>query len=164
MLMQGEPGCLAQMMEAYEEIGGNIISLSECDPSRTQEYGIVSVGEAVGPAFQITGMVEKPKPEEAPSNLYINGRYLFQPELFAELSQHRAGAGGEIQLTDAIIHLSERQPIYGLHYEGRTFDCGSKGGFLAANYAFALRRPDIAEELRTEFAKLLGALESEAEG
>ncbi|MGD9738384.1 MAG: UTP--glucose-1-phosphate uridylyltransferase [Bauldia sp.] len=161
MLLQSTPGCLAQMVAAYAEIGGNILALSECDPQKTQEYGIVAIGEAVGPAYAITAMVEKPRPEDAPSNLYINGRYIFQPEIFVELSQHRAGAGGEIQLTDAMIHLAERQPIYGLRYHGRTFDCGSKGGFLAANYAYALRRPDIADELRAEFAKLLGSIEAE---
>jgi UTP--glucose-1-phosphate uridylyltransferase len=159
MLMMSAPGCLAQLVEAYSEIGGNVLSLSECDPERTDQYGIVSLGEPVGPAFHITGMIEKPKPSVAPSNLYINGRYIFQPELFQHLAGQRAGAGGEIQLTDAIIKLSETQPIYGLRYGGRTFDCGSKGGFLAANYAFALQRPELADELRTEFGKLVGMME-----
>jgi len=158
MLLQSEPGCLAQMVAAHREVGGNILALSECDPDKTNQYGIVSLGEEVGPTYRITGMVEKPKPAEAPSNLYINGRYIFQPELFQELDDHTTGAGGEIQLTDAMIRLSTRQPIYGFHYRGRTFDCGSKGGFLAANYAYALKRPDIADELRSEFGKLLGSM------
>jgi UTP--glucose-1-phosphate uridylyltransferase len=99
-------------------------------------------------------MVEKPKPSEAPSNLYINGRYIFQPELFGYLANQESGAGGEIQLTDAIRKLSETQPIFGLRYGGRTFDCGSKAGFLAANYAFAMAREDIADEYREELRKL----------
>ena len=159
MLMMSNPGCLAQMVEAYGEIGGNLLSLSECAPERTDQYGIVSLGEAMGPAFHITGMVEKPRPSVAPSNLYINGRYIFQPELFAHLAGQRAGAGGEIQLTDAMIKLAKTQPIYGLRYAGRTFDCGSKAGFLAATYAYALKRPDIADELRAEFAKIIGSME-----
>ncbi|MCC6736023.1 MAG: UTP--glucose-1-phosphate uridylyltransferase [Bauldia sp.] len=158
MLLQSDPGCLAQMVEAHREVGGNILALSECDPDKTNQYGIVALGEKVGPTNRITAMVEKPKPSEAPSNLYINGRYIFQPQLFEELDDHTTGAGGEIQLTDAMIRLARRQPIYGLRYAGRTFDCGSKGGFLAANYAYALKRPDIADELRSEFGKLLGSM------
>jgi len=154
MLMQSEPGCLAQMTNAYNEIGGNLLSLSECEPERTDQYGIVELGGAAGPAFHITGMVEKPAPSEAPSNLYINGRYIFQPELFGHLARQESGAGGEIQLTDAIRKLAETQPIYGLKYGGRTFDCGSKAGFLAANYAFAMAREDIAGEFREELRKL----------
>jgi UTP--glucose-1-phosphate uridylyltransferase len=154
MLMQSEPGCLAQMTNAYNEIGGNLLSLSECEPERTDQYGMVELGDAEGPAFHITGMVEKPAPSEAPSNLYINGRYIFQPELFGHLARQESGAGGEIQLTDAIRKLAETQPIYGLKYGGRTFDCGSKAGFLAANYAFAMAREDIAGEFREELRKL----------
>lgn len=154
MVMQSNPGCLAQMTAAYREVGGNLLSLSECEPNKTDQYGIVALGEANGPAFHVTGMVEKPKPAEAPSNLYINGRYIFQPELFTHLATQETGAGGEIQLTDAIRKLSESQPIYGLRYEGRTFDCGSKAGFLAANFAFAMQRDDIAPEFREELDKL----------
>ncbi len=153
MLMQSAPGCLAQMTAAYNELGGNFISLSECEPDKTNQYGIVELGAAKGSAFEITGMVEKPAPADAPSNLYINGRYIFQPELFAHLSTQETGAGGEIQLTDAIRKLSETQPIYGMKYEGRTFDCGSKAGFLAANVAFALDRPEIAADFREELKK-----------
>ncbi len=153
MLMHSTPGCLAQMTAAYAEIGGNLISLSECEPEQTSQYGIVALGEAKGPAYAITGMVEKPKPSEAPSNLYINGRYIFQPELFSYLDAHETGAGGEIQLTDALRRLAGAQPIYGLKYAGRTFDCGSKAGFLAANLAYALERDDIAGELREELRK-----------
>ncbi|MCW5697132.1 MAG: UTP--glucose-1-phosphate uridylyltransferase [Bauldia sp.] len=155
MLMQSAPGCLAQMMNAYHQVGGNLVSVSECEPDQTDQYGIVALGDAVGPAFRITGMVEKPKPADAPSNLYINGRYIFQPELFVHLDRHERGAGGEIQLTDAMLRLSETQPIMAVRYDGRTFDCGSKAGFLAANFAYALKRPDIADDLRAELKKLL---------
>ena len=154
MLMQSDPGCLAQMTAAYDQLGGNVIALSECPADLTDQYGIVELGDAEGPAFHITGMVEKPKPSEAPSNLYINGRYIFQPELFGHLDGQETGAGGEIQLTDAIRKLSESQPIYGFKYGGRTFDCGSKAGFLAANYAFAMARDDIAGDFQAELAKL----------
>jgi len=154
MLMQSAPGNLAQMVSAYGEIGGNILSLSECEPDKTNQYGIVALGEASGPAFKITRMVEKPAPADAPSNLYINGRYIFQPELFGHLARQEAGAGGEIQLTDAIRRLSETQPIFGLRYGGRTFDCGSKGGFLAANFAYAMERDDIAPEFQAELDRI----------
>ena len=153
MLMQSKPGCLSQMTAAYNELGGNFISLSECEPDQTGQYGIVELGDAKGPAFEITGMVEKPAPADAPSNFYINGRYIFQPELFAHLGTHETGAGGEIQLTDAIRRLSESQPIYGQRFSGRTFDCGSKAGFLAANVAFALDRQDVAGNFLAELKK-----------
>jgi UTP--glucose-1-phosphate uridylyltransferase len=101
-------------------------------------------------------MVEKPKPAEAPSNLTITGRYILQPEIFEILGQQAAGTGGEIQLTDAMVTLARSQPFYGLKFEGRSFDCGSKIGFLAANVAYGLQRPDIAPELRAEMRRLLG--------
>jgi UTP--glucose-1-phosphate uridylyltransferase len=164
MLMQGEPACLKQMVDAYAETGGNVIALSECAPDRTSQYGIVALGDTVGPASRITGMVEKPAPAEAPSNLYINGRYLFQPEIFDHLSLHEKGAGGEIQLTDAMQRLSAQQPFYGVRFDGHTFDCGSKAGFLAANIAYALRRPDITADLRSEFGDVLADLLRTVEG
>ena len=153
MLMQSAPGCLAQMIAAHKEIGGNMLALSECAHDRTDQYGIVELGQAEGPAFHITGMVEKPTPSEAPSNLYINGRYIFQPELFAHLDTQESGAGGEIQLTDAIRRLADTQPVFGVRYDGHTFDCGSKAGFLAANYSYAMARNDIATEFREELQK-----------
>jgi UTP--glucose-1-phosphate uridylyltransferase len=158
MIMQSEPGCLSQMVAAYRETGGNIIALGECDPQQTHQYGIVGVGETVGNgggAFRITAMVEKPEPAKAPSNLYINGRYILQPDIFTHLGRHQRGAGNEIQLTDAMIRLSETQPFYGCPFKGRTFDCGSKIGFLAANVAFALDRPELAADLTTEIHSLL---------
>src|SRR5215475_9574813 len=112
MLMAAEPGCLAQMVAAHHETGGNMLAVEECDPARTDLYGIVGVGETVGQAFRITAMIEKPKPAAAPSNLFINGRYILQPEIFALLGEHRRGAGGEIQLTDAMVALGAKQPFY----------------------------------------------------
>ena len=156
MVMKGEPGCLKQMVKVYEEWGGNVLAVEECDPSQTHQYGIVGIGAEVGgPAFRINAMVEKPKPEVAPSNLYINGRYILQPQIFDLLSKQERGAGNEIQLTDAMLRLMDRQYIYGCRFEGETYDCGNKVGFLAANVAFALDRPDIAAEFRPELERLL---------
>jgi UTP--glucose-1-phosphate uridylyltransferase len=122
----------------------------------TNQYGIVGVGEtAGGDAFRITEMVEKPAPKDAPSNLYINGRYILQPGIFEHLALQQRGAGNEIQLTDAMIALAKTQPFYASRFRGRTFDCGSKIGFLAANMAFALDRPDLREALIDEIDTLL---------
>ena len=156
MIMQGEPGCLAQMIAVYNETGGNVIAVSECDPAETASYGIVGVGEPVGDdAFRLTGMVEKPAPKDAPSNLYISGRYILQPEIFDLLARGKRGAGNEIQLTDAMLTLAETQPFYGSRFRGRTHDCGDKLGFLVANIAFALERDDLADDLRKELTALL---------
>ncbi len=158
MIMQGEPGCLSQMMAVYNETGGNVIAVSECNPAETDKYGIVGVGEAAGPdgdAFRLTGMVEKPAPKDAPSNLYISGRYILQPQIFGLLAEHKRGAGNEIQLTDAMLALAERQPFYGCRFRGRTHDCGAKLGFLVASVAFALQRDDLADDLRREIRALL---------
>jgi UTP--glucose-1-phosphate uridylyltransferase len=117
MLMRGEPGCLAQMVAVYNETGGNVIAVEECDPADTDRYGIVGVGDdAPGGAFRITSMVEKPAPEVAPSNLYINGRYILQPAIFAHLAKQQRGAGNEIQLTDAMIALADSEPFYGCRF------------------------------------------------
>ncbi len=116
---------------------------------------MVGVGPAKGKAFAITKMVEKPKRADAPSNLIITGRYILQPEIFELLGKQSAGTGGEIQLTDAMIELAATQPFYGLKFEGRSFDCGSKIGFLAANMAYALERSDLAPALREEMRRLL---------
>jgi UTP--glucose-1-phosphate uridylyltransferase len=147
--------CMAQLQKVYEEKGGNVIALEEVPEELTHRYGIVSTGEAQGNVFPLTGMVEKPKPGTAPSNLNIMGRYLLQPEIFDILENQETGAGGEIQITDAMIALLETQAFHGVQYEGRSFDCGSKVGFLSANIAFALEREDIGPELREEIAKLI---------
>ena len=147
--------CLAQAIEAYEKHGGNIIAVEEVPPQDTHQYGVVAVGQDYGHSFEITGMVEKPPQGTAPSNLIISGRYILEPEIFALLEKGEKGAGGEIQLTDAMIGLSQSQSFHGVRFDGKTYDTGSKLGFLAANIAFGLARPDIADSLRAEIAKLL---------
>ena len=150
-------GCLAQMMDAARSLGdgANVIAVEEVPRERVHMYGIVGVGEPKGRAFAITQMVEKPAPEKAPSNLSITGRYILQPEIFEVLAKQTRGAGGEIQLTDAMVELALRQPFYGLKFEGTSYDCGSKIGFLSANVAYALDRPDLAPELRAALKALL---------
>ncbi len=149
-------GCMGQMLAAYERHGGNVIAVEEVKPEETHQYGIVSVGETFGQTFEITGMVEKPKQGTAPSNFIISGRYILQPEIFAILEKGETGAGGEIQLTDAMIKLMGEQDFYGMRYEGRTYDTGSKIGFLTANLAYGLDRPDLAGPLKAEIERLLG--------
>jgi UTP--glucose-1-phosphate uridylyltransferase len=158
MLIKAKQGCLAQMMDAYAELGdgASLIALEEVPDDQTHQYGVVGIGRQKGKAFEITGMVEKPPRGTAPSNLIISGRYILQPEIFAVLEKQEKGAGGEIQLTDAMITMSKRAPYYGFKFEGRTFDCGSKIGFLLANVAYALDRDDIAPALRAELKGLLG--------
>jgi UTP--glucose-1-phosphate uridylyltransferase len=156
MLMQGDPSCLAQMVAVYNQTGGNVIAVQECDPAETQHYGIVGIGDSsAGDAFRITAMVEKPAPAVAPSNRYIIGRYILQPGVFAHLARQQRGAGNEIQLTDAMIALAKTEPFFGCNFRGRTFDCGSKLGFLAANVAFALDRPDLGSAFAEEVRSLL---------
>jgi len=158
VLVQHPRGCLAQMIDAANGLDddANIIAVEEVPAERVHMYGIVGVGEPKGKAFSITKMVEKPKASEAPSNLSITGRYILQPEIFEILGKQAAGAGGEIQLTDAMVALTRTQPFYGLKFEGRSFDCGSKIGFLTANVAYGLERADIAPELRGELRRMLG--------
>jgi UTP--glucose-1-phosphate uridylyltransferase len=157
VLVQHEPGCLTQMIDAAREIErANIIAVEQVPQERIHMYGVVGVGARNGALFPVTGMVEKPSRETAPSNLIITGRYILQPEIFDMLAAEKRGAGGEIQLTDAMIELAKTQPFYGLEFAGRSFDCGSKVGFLAANVAYALERPDIAPAMREELERLLG--------
>jgi UTP--glucose-1-phosphate uridylyltransferase len=148
--------CLAQCIEAYDKHGGNIIAVEEVPPAETHQYGVVGVGKDHGHSFEITGMVEKPPQGTAPSNFIISGRYILEPSIFELLEKGEKGAGGEIQLTDAMIHLAKDRPFYGVRFDGRTYDTGSKLGFLAANIAFGLTRPDVAEGLKAEIKKLLG--------
>jgi len=157
VLVKHNPGCLAQMMEVARGLDrrANIIAVEETPLSRIHNYGVVGVGKPKGRAFSITGMVEKPAREAAPSNLTITGRYILQPEIFDILAKQEAGAGGEIQLTDAMLQLMQAQPFYGLKFAGRAYDCGSKIGFLAANLAYALDREDIAPALVEEINTLL---------
>ncbi|CAN0655478.1 UTP--glucose-1-phosphate uridylyltransferase GalU [Nitratireductor aquimarinus] len=147
MIMQSPRGCLSQMVELFEKTNGNVVSVEECEPSQTHKYGIVGRGDTVAGGFEINAMVEKPKPEDAPSNFYINGRYILRPEIFDLLAEQERGAGGEIQLTDAMLKLLKNQPFHGFPFTGRTFDCGSPEGFVEANLAFALERPDLREHV-----------------
>ena len=148
-------GSMEQMVAAYERHGGNIIAVEEVPEDQTHQYGIVSVGEEFGQTFEITAMVEKPPKGTAPSNLMISGRYILQPEIFELLATQEKGAGGEIQLTDAMKRLMQAQKFYGMKYQGRTYDTGSKIGFLVANVAYALARDDLGPALREELAALL---------
>lgn len=154
MIFRAKPGVLKQMMQAYEETGGNIIGVEEVDPAETASYGIVARGDGPDSGFRITGMVEKPEPRDAPSNLFISGRYILQPEIFTLLAEQPRGTGGEIQLTDAMQTLIRQQVFTGVKYDGKVFDCGSKIGFLTANVVFALDRPDLAGDFRKAIAHL----------
>lgn len=146
--------CLAQCVETYAKHGGNVIAVEEVPPEETHQYGIVSVGADMGHTFEINGMVEKPPRGTAPSNLIISGRYILQSEIFDILRDIPKGAGGEFQLTDGMIELAKRQAFHGVRFDGATYDCGSKLGFLTANVAFALEREDLAEPLLRELRKL----------
>ncbi|GJD60636.1 UTP--glucose-1-phosphate uridylyltransferase GalU [Methylobacterium frigidaeris] len=148
-------GSMVQMLKAYDQHGGNIIAVEEVAPDQTHQYGIVSVGQEFGDTFEITGMVEKPPKGTAPSNYIISGRYILQPEIFSILERGERGAGGEIQLTDGMKRLSETQKFYGMHYRGKTYDTGSKLGFLVANLAYGLERPELRDALKQEIEALL---------
>ncbi len=150
--------CLRQCIEAYDEHPGNIIAVEEAPASDTHMYGVVSVGEEFGHVFEINGMVEKPPQGSAPSNLIISGRYILEPQVFGILENIGAGAGGEIQLTDGMKKLAGERPFFGVRFDGKTYDTGSKIGFLAANVAFALARPDIEPGFRKELKKIIGSL------
>ena len=158
VLVQHNPGCLKQMIEAARDLGdnANIIAVEQMPADRLDMYGVVGIGERRGGLFSVTQMVEKPARDRAPSNLIITGRYILQPDIFDSLAAEKRGAGGEIQLTDAMIELARSEPFYALEFEGRSFDCGSKVGFLAANIAYALDRSDIAPAVRAELKCLLG--------
>lgn len=155
MIFKAQPGVLSQMVKAYEQHGGNVVAVEEVDPAEVSSYGIVGRGEGPDDAFEITEMVEKPKPEEAPSNLIISGRYILQPDIFKLIENQPRGAGGEIQITDAMQALMGQQRFTGVKYEGRVFDCGSKIGFLSANAAFALDRPDLSAEFMQELHQII---------
>ena len=148
-------GCMRQMLDAYDRHGGNVIAVEEVPDDQTHQYGIVGIGESFGQTFEIDGMVEKPPRGTAPSNLIISGRYILQPEIFGILSRQEKGAGGEIQLTDAMRTLAGSQSFFGMKYDGKTYDTGSKLGFLVANVAYALQRDELAEPFRQEIAALL---------
>jgi UTP--glucose-1-phosphate uridylyltransferase len=157
MLHFGSDACLADMMQAYDAHGGNHIAVAPVAADQTHLYGIVGVEDRNAKVSRITGMVEKPKPADAPSNLHISGRYILQPEIFAILDRGERGAGGEIQVTDAMIELARSQPFFAVRFDGTVYDCGTKIGFLAANIAYGLARDDLAPALRAEIARLVKA-------
>ena len=157
MIMDATPAATAQAISAYEQTGGgNVIVVEPCPPGMAHQYGIVALEGDGGRLNRMTGMVEKPAPGTEPSNLFISGRYVLNPEIFAVLETVERGAGGEIQLTDAMAALMGSQPFYALEYDGTTYDCGDKIGWLRANVALALRRPDLGEAARAALAPLLG--------
>ncbi len=156
MVMHANPGCLSQMIATYNERGGgNVIAVEKVEPDQVHRYGVVGAKDWRGNSFTIDRMVEKPQPKDAPSNLIISGRYILQPEVFAEISAQAPGAGGEIQITDAMIRLMARQPFHGLAYEGTSYDCGDKLGFLAANVVYGLERDDLGPGFRTMLQKII---------
>jgi UTP--glucose-1-phosphate uridylyltransferase len=148
--------CLAQCIEAYDRYGGNIIAVEQVAPEETHQYGVVAIGKDEGHTFEITGMVEKPPKGTAPSTSIISGRYILGPEVFKILETQERGAGGEIQLTDGMKTLAKNQSFHGVRFDGRTYDTGSKLGFLMANAAYALANPELADAYRAEMKKLLG--------
>ena len=152
-LMVGTPNFLAQMVAAYEQVGGNVVGALEVPDSETDKYGIISPGRTDGRLTEVTGLVEKPK-GKAPSNLMIPGRYILQPDVMRVLDNPTRGAGGEIQLTDAMAQLIGRQPFHGYTFDGARYDCGDKAGYIQANLALALAREDIGPAVR-QFARAL---------
>ncbi len=155
-LMVGEPNFLAQMVTAYERVGGNVIGALEVADAETDKYGIISPGATDGALVEVRALVEKPARGTAPSNLMIPGRYILQPEVMEVLETQTAGAGGEIQLTDAMAALIGRQPFHGCTFTGQRFDCGDKAGWVQANLALALAREDIGPSVRAFAEGLLG--------
>lgn len=150
-----EKPCLKQMIEAYGEVGGNLVAVVDVPREKTNRYGILDVEKDDGRMAKVKGLVEKPSPEKAPSTLSIIGRYILQPEIFAELETNKAGAGGEIQLTDSMARLIGKQPFHGLRYEGTRYDCGDKIGFIEANVAFALAHPEMSARVREAIRKII---------
>ena len=155
MLMAADTPALAQAVASYEKVGGNIIAVEPCPDGEAHKYGIVALDGQDGRLNRMTGMVEKPAPGTEPSNLFISGRYILQPEIFDLLERQGKGAGGEIQLTDGMVQLMKTQTFHALEYDGVTYDCGDKIGLLRANVAFALRRPEFADAARAAIQALL---------
>ena len=145
-VIAAEKPCLQQMMEAYEQTGGNMVAAMEVSPEKASSYGILDIGQDMGSIVEAKGMVEKPKAADAPSNLAVIGRYILQPKVLTNLNKRKQGAGGEIQLTDAIAEETKSGKVYGYRFRGQRYDCGSKSGFLQATVAFGLARPDLRDE------------------
>ena len=155
MLMDAKVPALKQVVDAYNQVGGNIIAVEPCPAGEAHKYGIVALDGHDGRLNRMTGMVEKPAPGTEPSNLFISGRYILQPEIFKLLAAQQKGAGGEIQLTDAMARLMAVESFHALEYDGVTYDCGDKIGLLRANVAFALKRPDLRDAARAAITALL---------
>ncbi|RRQ52909.1 UTP--glucose-1-phosphate uridylyltransferase GalU [Sphingorhabdus wooponensis] len=153
--MHGSPGCMKQMVDAYHQIGGNVISVLEVPRNDVSSYGVIAPGATNGAVTEVLGLVEKPKVENAPSNLIVSGRYILQPEVMRILEGQEKGAGGEIQLTDAMAQMIGQQPFNAVTFSGNRYDCGSKVGYIEANLALALQRPDMAEQIRAIALNLL---------
>jgi UTP--glucose-1-phosphate uridylyltransferase len=153
--MHGSPGCMAQMVQAYNEVGGNLISVLEVPREKVSSYGVIDPGAQNGALTEVKGLVEKPAVADAPSNLIISGRYILQPEVMRTLETQGKGAGGEIQLTDAMARMIGNQPFHAVTFNGKRYDCGSKVGYIEANLAVALERDDMADEVREIAARLL---------
>ncbi len=161
-LVLSEVPCLKQMIEAHGDVGGNLAAVMDVPRAQTDRYGILDVVGDDGRLVKAKGLVEKPKPADAPSTLSIIGRYILDPEVFVELGRQEKGAGGEIQLTDAMARTIGRVPFHGLRFEGTRFDCGAKAGFLEANIAFALRRPELRAEVLEFLQRMAGPADSPA--
>ena len=153
--MVGSPGCMKQMVSAYEKLGGNIVCALEIPIEDTPSYGVIDPGYRDGPITEVKGLVEKPAAGTAPSNLILPGRYILQPEVMRILENQEAGAGGEIQLTDAMAQMIGKQPFHGMTFDGKRYDCGSKQGYVEANLALALSHPEIGPAVRAIAEKLL---------
>lgn len=153
--MHGSPGCMKQMVDAYHRLGGNMISVLEIPKDKVSSYGVIAPGERDGSVTEVLGLIEKPKVEDAPSNLIISGRYILQPEVMRVLEGQEKGAGGEIQLTDAMAQMIGNQPFHAVTFDGKRYDCGSKVGYIEANLAVALSRPDMADDVRAIAVDLL---------
>ena len=152
-LMLGKPNCLAQLVAAYGKVGGNVVAALEVADSETHKYGVIDPGRTDGRLTEIRGMIEKPAQGTAPSNLMLPGRYILQPEVMRALDDQEKGAGGEIQLTDAIAKLVGKQPLHAYRFDGERYDCGSASGFVIANLAVALQRGDVEPAVREFLAR-----------
>ncbi len=153
--MHGTPGCMKQMVDAYQRLGGNVISVLEVPQDKVSSYGVIAPGQRNGAVTEVLGLVEKPRIEDAPSNLILSGRYILQPQVMRVLETQEKGAGGEIQLTDAMAQMIGSQPFHAVTFDGKRYDCGSKVGYIEANLAVALGRPDMAAEIRAIAIDLL---------
>ncbi|SFO44015.1 UTP--glucose-1-phosphate uridylyltransferase [Cohaesibacter marisflavi] len=161
MIMKSPKGCLAQMMDVYNKRAGNVVALEEVPMEMTFKYGVIQPGEKFEDSVEINGMVEKPEPGTAPSNLILSGRYILQPEIFDYLKDQQPGSGNEIQLTDAMISLNNDQSFTGMIYDGETYDCGSKSGFLMANVSYGMDRDDIAPNVACTIRSIIEKYDAE---